>query len=190
MIIILEMTILKETKLSIILHPVRMKVVQALASGHRLTAQQIGERMPGIPSATLYRHLGKLLEAEIITVVEENQVRGTVEKVYGISEHANHGASEEILKATREDQLKYFFTFLVNLLSDFESYISQEHYDLVRDRAGYSQAIVYADDEEFEELVKTIGNAIMRLSGNKPGQGRKARSFTTIVIPQVDDPQN
>jgi predicted ArsR family transcriptional regulator len=163
-----------------------MKIVQALAVGQRLTAQQIGERVPGIPSATLYRHLGKLLEAEIIAVVEENQVRGTIEKVYGLSDNANRGADEEIRNATREDQLKYFFAFLVNLLSDFDSYIGQEHYDLARDGVGYSQAMIYTNDEEFHELIKTMGDLIMRLSANTPGEGRKARSLATIIIPQKD----
>lgn len=179
---------MKESKISIILHPTRMKIIQALVVGHRLTVQQISERVPEIPPATMYRHLGKLLEAELIVVVEENQVRGTIERIYSLAEHANRQANAEMLTASREDQLKYFFTFLINLLGDFEKYLSQENYDLAKDGAGYSQATIYADDKEFAELNKALGNAILQVIQNKPGQGRKARTLSTIVIPQTYAP--
>ncbi|MEN6316695.1 MAG: helix-turn-helix domain-containing protein [Clostridiaceae bacterium] len=178
---------MKESKISILLHPIRMKLIQALLAGRRLTVQQITEFMPDVPPATMYRHLNKLLEAELIAVVEEKQVRGTVEKVYSLSEHANQQTSEEILNASREDQVKYFFTYLINLLGEFEKYINQENYDLLKDGVGYSQALIYADDNEFAELAKTLANTIMQATQNKPGQGRKARTLGTIIIPQVDN---
>jgi DNA-binding transcriptional ArsR family regulator len=174
---------MKESKMSIILHPIRMKIIQALAVGGRLTVQQIREVMTGIPPATMYRHLNKLLEAELIAVVEENQVRGTVEKVYGLSEQANQQTGEEMLKAPKEDQLKYFFTYLINLLGDFEKYLNQGNYDLLKDGVGYSQAAFYTNDEEFVEFNKALANIIMPVIQNKPGQGRKARTLGTIIIP-------
>lgn len=174
---------MKESKISIVLHPIRMKMIQALLLGHRLTVQQIHEQMPDVPSATLYRHLNKLLEAELIVVVDEKQVRGTVEKAYSLSEHANQQTGEEMLNASREDQVKYFFTYLINLLGEFEKYIRQENYDLLKDGVGYSQAVFYADDNEFAELAKALANTVMPVLQNKPGQGRKARILGTIIIP-------
>lgn len=182
------MIIMKESKISIILHPIRMKMIQALAIGRRLTVQQISERVPDVPPATMYRHLNKLLEAEIIAVVEENQVRGTVEKIYSLAEHANEQAGKEMLTASREDHLNYFFTYLINLLGDYEKYLSQETYDFLKDGVGYSQATIYTNDEEFAELGKTLGTAIMQATQNKPGQGRKARTLSTIIIPQPETP--
>ena len=179
---------MKESKISILLNPIRMKIIQTLLVGQRLSVQQINERMPDVPPATMYRHLNKLLEAELIVVVEENKVRGTIEKVYSLAEHANQQTTEEILKASKEDQLKYFFTYLINLLGDFEKYIGQESYDLLKDGAGYSQATIYTDDNEFAELAKTLGTAILQATQNKPGQGRKARTLSTIIIPQVENP--
>lgn len=177
---------MKETKISVILHPLRMRIIQTLVSGRRLTVQQMQELMPGTPPATLYRHLNKLVKAEIIAVVEENKIRGTVEKVYSLAEHAGQQAGEELLAASKEDHLNYFFTFLINLLGDFEKYLSQEKYDLVRDGVVYSQATIYADDSEFAEIVKSLSSIILPAVRNKPGQGRKARALATIIIPQVD----
>lgn len=178
---------MKDSKLSIILHPIRMKIIQTLVLGGRLTVQQINEHIPDVPPATMYRHLNKLLEAEIIAVVEENQIRGTIEKVYALSEQASQRTNEEMLNATKEDHIHYFFTFLINLLGDFEKYMSQEKYDLIKDGVSYSQAFIYADDSEFLELLTTIGKAIMQAAQNKPSPSRKARTLSTIIIPEADN---
>ena len=58
---------MKESKISILLNPIRMKIIQTLLVGQRLTVQQMNERLPDVPPATMYRHLNKLLGAELIT---------------------------------------------------------------------------------------------------------------------------
>ena len=83
-------------KIDNILHPIRMKVLQTLIGGRQLTVQQIGERLTDVPQATLYRHLNKLLETEILTVVAEKKVRGTTEKVLAINENANLLTEKEL----------------------------------------------------------------------------------------------
>ena len=77
---------MNQSKMKLILHPVRMKIIQSLLNGKNMTVQQLSQRAKDVPQATLYRHLNKLLEAELIQVVQENQIRGTVEKVYALKE--------------------------------------------------------------------------------------------------------
>ena len=43
---------------------VRMKIIQLLVNGKRMTVQKFAERMEDVPQATLYRQLNKLLEAD------------------------------------------------------------------------------------------------------------------------------
>ena len=78
---------MNQSKMKLILHPVRMKIIQSLLNGKNLTVQQLSQRAKDVPQATLYRHLNKLLEADFIQVVQENQIRGTVEKVYALKNH-------------------------------------------------------------------------------------------------------
>ncbi len=179
---------MKESKIDIMLHPIRMRTIQTLIGGRRLTVQQINELLPDVPQATMYRHLNKLLEAGIITVVEENQVRGTVEKVYSLAEHVEHLTKEDIDNATREDHFRYFFTFLTNLLGDFEKYLSQDKFDLISDGVGYRLATVYLNDEEFVQLQRTIADALQKVAHNEPAPGRKPRNIATIVLPQLCNP--
>ena len=64
-----------------ILNPVRMRRIQSLAKNKNMTVQQIAQELTDVPQATLYRHLNKLLKAKAIVVVQENKVRGVLEKV-------------------------------------------------------------------------------------------------------------
>ncbi|MBS4196190.1 helix-turn-helix domain-containing protein [Bacillus sp. FJAT-49870] len=172
---------MKESKADVILHPVRMRIIQTLINGRRLTVQQIGERLRDIPQATLYRHLKKLLEAKVIEVVEENQIRGAVEKVYALPEQAGSISPEDISKWTKEDHMDSFMRFISVVLADFERYVSQEEFDMLKDGAGYRQISFYVTDEEYMEFLQTLNSAAIKLLQNEEGENRRKRTFSTIV---------
>ena len=87
----------------VVLHPVRLRIVQQLG-GRRLTTAQLRAELPDVTQATLYRHIAALIDAEIVTVVDERRVRGTIERALAldhlqgivgvraceIEEHATH----------------------------------------------------------------------------------------------------
>lgn len=175
---------MKETKADLILHPVRMKILQTLASGRRKTVQQIGEQLTEVPQATLYRHLKKLLDAEIIEVVEENQVRGTVEKVYALPQNNQLLSREELLKAGPDEHLNYFIRFLGSVLMNFEEYIRQPKYDFEKDLVSFRMATLYASDEEYSEFIKKYVELITPLLQNEPTANRKKRTITNILTTQ------
>jgi len=175
---------MKETKADLILHPVRMKVLQTLASGRRRTVQQIAEKLPEVPQATLYRHLKKLLDAKVIEVVEENQVRGTIEKVYALPESNEVLSREEILKAGPDEHLEYFMKFLGLVLMDFKAYLSQPNYDFEKDMVSFRQATIYASDEEYREFTRKYVELITPLLQNEEAPHRKKRTITNILTTQ------
>lgn len=170
--------------MKIILHPVRMKIIQALMNGKEMTVQEVAQRVEDVPQATLYRHLNKLFDAGFIHVVRENPVRGTVEKVYALKE-PDIQSQEDFLKLTKEEHLELFLTFTTQLFSLYESYLSQDHVDLVKDGVSYTVANLYLSDEEFMELMQGIGALIQPAIKNEPTPDRKARNIATIIIPEV-----
>ena len=173
---------MKQSKTKLILHPVRMKIIQSLINGKQLTVQQISERVKDIPQATLYRQLSTLLEADLIQVVQENQIRVTVEKVYALKEQSIN-SQEEFLNLSKEEHLELFLTFTTQLLGLYENYLNQGDGDLVRDGAGYRVAMLYLSDEEYMELMKNIGSLIQKATLNEPSPERKAKNIATIIIP-------
>ena len=172
------------SKMKVILHPVRMKIIQALINGKEMTVQELSKWAEDVPQATLYRHLNKLLDAGFIRVVQENPVRGTVEKVYALKE-PDVQSQEDFLKLTKEEHLELFLTFTTQLMSLYESYLSQEGVDLVKDGVSYTIANLNLRDEEFMELMQGIGTLIQLALANEPKPDRKPRNIATIVIPDA-----
>ncbi|WP_043932939.1 helix-turn-helix domain-containing protein [Bacillus sp. EB01] len=164
----------------LILHPVRMKILQALVNGRKLTAFKLLDHLKDVPQATLYRHLNKLLEAGFIEVVQENQIRGTVEKVYALKQ-IPQAPLETISK---EQHLELFFTFLTQLMGSYEQYLSSEDYDLVRDGVSFRVARMHLTDKEFMELIQKMGGLIGEAMMNEPSAERRPRNFATIIIPE------
>ncbi|EEG77932.1 helix-turn-helix domain-containing protein [Dethiobacter alkaliphilus] len=176
-----------QSKVNFLLHPIRMRIMQSLLGGKEHTAQEISQKVSDVPQATLYRHLNKLVEAEILEVVKENRVRGTVEKVYALSDQLQSVTAEEIKKASRQDHLNFFFSFLTNLLGDYEKYLQQENIDLEKDGVSYRQASLYLSNEELTELLTEMRKVVAKALDNDPTPERKLRTISTIVLPQSTD---
>lgn len=96
--------------LSELLNPVRMKVIQVISEKGSATPREIIEAVPGIPVASLYRHLKKLLEIGVLEVVSETPIRGTVEKTY-IVRLEPFKAIEELVSAG--DQSAHYDLFYI-----------------------------------------------------------------------------
>ena len=69
-----------------ITNPVKCKLLLEIHSQGKSTAKHLANIYNDIPQATLYRHLKKMLSDGILQVVEETQVRGTVEKTYSLAD--------------------------------------------------------------------------------------------------------
>ena len=176
---------MEESIFKIVMHPVRIKIIQHLLVGENLTTSQISELFKDVPKVTLYRHLNILLKNNIIEVRKENRIRGTIEKVYGVVNKTLEKANMDIINSTPEENLDFFFSFLLTLLNDFKNYVSQQDYDLVTDGLSFSKAILYLTDEEFLDFAKELTVVYGKVIDNKPATERKPRITSTIIIPEA-----
>ena len=166
----------------LLFHPVRMRIIVALARGARLTAQQLGEALADVPAPTLYRQLKKLHEGGVLEVVEERRVRGTVERVYALREHGTSLAAD-LAHATREDHMRYFTTFVASLLGDYARYLRRDEIDPVADGVGYRQVVFHLTGDEFMRMAADLNRALVPYLALPPAPGRTRRVFSTIVMP-------
>jgi DNA-binding transcriptional ArsR family regulator len=173
---------LKNSMTKMILHPVRMRILQSLLNGQKRNVQQIAVRLKDVPQATLYRHLNKLLEADLIEVVQENQIRGTVEKIYALKELPLQ-TKEDLLSLSAEQHLELFLKFTTELVGIYESYLNQGDVDLVRDGVSYRMANLFLSDEEYMAFIKEMSSLILKAMANEPTPERKMRNLATILIP-------
>ncbi len=172
-------------KLNLILHPVRLRILTTL-SGREMTAQQVAKVLPDVAVATLYRHMSALQEGDLLRVVSERQIRGTVEKTYAIHEASFLNLSEDDLaNATKDDHMRFFSTFVVSLLAEFATYLqSNDDIDFVRDGVGYHTVALHMSDEELGEFSQQLGELLKQYQ--KPADGRKRRQLSTIFLPTQD----
>ncbi|OCA84532.1 transcriptional regulator [Bacillus sp. FJAT-27225] len=156
-----------------------MKIIQSLVNGGHRTAYELLDFIKDVPQATLYRHLNKLLEAGFIEVVQENQIRGTVEKVYALKQTG----ITDVDNASKDQHLELFFTFLAHLMGMYEDYLSSG-YNLQRDGVSYRVARMHLTDKEFMELGGKMGKLINEGMKNQPSNERKPRNLATIIVPE------
>src|SRR6185437_4634635 len=68
----------------LVLHPVRLRILQAFLGGRRLTTGDLARELPDVAQAGLYRHVSRLAEGGVLEVVSERQARGAVERTYAL----------------------------------------------------------------------------------------------------------
>ncbi len=171
------------SKIDLILHPVRMRVIQILF-GRKLTTREVAKSIADVPPATLYRHVGLLWRGGIISVVDEKRVRGAIERVYTVARENIAITREDLRPLSRDDHLRMFMAFIASVIGGFERYLDQSGLDLAADGAGYRQATLYLDDRELERLGAALVGPVTRALAQRPGPGRRQFTVSTIVVPE------
>ncbi|GAA3159324.1 helix-turn-helix domain-containing protein [Blastococcus jejuensis] len=169
----------------LLLHPVRLRIVQAFLGDRALTTAQLGAEVPDVPAASLYRHVGLLAEAGVLAVVGERRVRGAAERTYRLDLAAASVGAEDMASMTVEDHRRAFRTFVAMLLADFDRYLERSGGwpDPARDRIGYRQAAVWVTDEEFDALAADLVEVLRPRMEHRPGGGRRRRLVSTVHLP-------
>ncbi|MDE6884098.1 MAG: helix-turn-helix domain-containing protein [Lachnospiraceae bacterium] len=169
-----------------ITNPVKCKLLLEIYSKGKATAKHLADTYNDIPQATLYRHLKKMLSDGILQVVEETQVRGTVEKTYALAYDINSNMENMVEENSGELYMQYFMQYIFGFVKQFREYCKSPNINIKNDMSGFSLSHIYLSDEELTELMKKISSVIHAADKNEPKAGRKLRTLGLIVSP----PQN
>ncbi|TQN32210.1 helix-turn-helix protein [Haloactinospora alba] len=168
---------------NLLLHPVRLRILQTLGGADELTTAQLRERLPDIPHATMYRHVTTLTRAGILEVAAERPVRGTVERSYRIRPDAGLIDDDARTTMTEDDHRRAIAAFAGAFLADFERYLSRDDAEPSRENVLYRQGAVWVTDDEFAALVDDIEAAIARRTRSTPGDGRNRHLLSLAFVP-------
>lgn len=168
--------------LELILHPVRIRILVAMG-GREATAQQLTKLIPDVAQATLYRHLNTLLKGNLLKVVAETPIRGTIEKVYALATSDLLTLTQaDIKSATAEDHARYFSIYLTTLMAEFSRYLNQSAaLDLQEDGVGYHILNLHMNRDELDEFGQGL-NALMT-PYLEPKDDREQRLFSFTLMP-------
>lgn len=168
------------------LHPVRLRIVQALLGDRTLTPAELASELGDVPVGSLYRHIAALTSAGVLHVVAERPVRGTVERTYALRHDAAHIDPAEWQSMSVEDHANTFRAFVAGLLSSYDSYLESGAPDIARDGVGYSVLPLWLSDDEFAEFGEELRGLLLSCASNEPRSDRRRRLFAAITMPAED----
>lgn len=166
-----------------ITHPIKCKLLLELYSSGKATAKQLAEIYNDIPQATLYRYLKRMTNDGVLKVVEENQVRGTIEKTYGVAINLDSNGQDIIGENSGDAYMQMFMQYVFGFVKRFQDYCKNPNIDILKDRSGFSLAPIYATDEELEAAMVEYSKIIQPLYKNRPTADRKSRTLGLIISP-------
>jgi hypothetical protein len=174
---------LRVSTAELLLHPVRLRIVQAFLGDRRLTTGQLRGELTVVPHATLYRHVGQLVEAGVLRVVAEERVRGAVERTYALDVGSAQISAGQLAGMSAEDHRRAFTAFVAGLLGDFDRYVTSGEIDLVRDGVGYRQRGLWLSDAELVDMLGDLQAVVAARADFGPQAGRVRRLFSTVLLP-------
>lgn len=157
-------------------------LIEILKSGEA-TAKYLAEKCTDIPQTTLYRNLKRMTEDGILKIVNETQIRGTVEKTYATTFDLND-ANALIGENSGKMYMQMFLQYILTFAKQFQTYCDTPGIDIKNDKSGFSLSHIYLTDEELENAVAAISKILSPLQNHPPAPDRKLRTIGVMISPE------
>jgi Helix-turn-helix domain len=167
----------------LLLHPVRLRIVQAFLGDRALTTSQLSGELADVPAASLYRHVSRLVAAGVLQVVAERRVRGAVERTYVLRLAAARVPLADLDAMSTDDHRQMFLAFAAGLIADFDRYLARGDVDLLRDGVAFGIEGLWLTDTEFAELMRDLYRVLELRRVNAPKPGRRRRLLASVLLP-------
>ncbi len=165
---------------NIMLNPTRMRIVQALVSRENVTANEICELIHDVPRTTLYRHINILIEANILMIVDEKKIRGSVERTLSLN-------LNELSKPARSENIAgQALGFLMGIYTKFEKYFSKENFVPKGNKIFFNNTVMMMNDGEFDAFLCDLQKLFVKYHFDA-ADGRKPRDISIISAPPAGD---
>ena len=156
-------------KTEVLIHPVRLSILQYLCIHKKATTSEIISSLPAVSKASIYNHIRLLEQNQIIEVVQENRIRGTIEKIYSLK------------KVAKNNDFNAILTFLLSLLSDFQKYYEKEP-DPTKDMLFAGRDYLLLTDAEYQQFIQDHEKLCQKYY-RKNSPGAKLRNISIISAP-------
>ncbi|MEH7403211.1 helix-turn-helix domain-containing protein [Gottfriedia acidiceleris] len=176
-------------KTEIIMHPVRMKICQALMRNkeHGLTPLEMIKLIKDVPQATLYRHIQIMVDSDIIRVIKEKKVKSVSEKYYVLNVEEARLDEDEWKEATIEEKLNYISSYQLLLMTQYQNYLNNlEEQNRQEDRATFSVVELKINDEHFLQFQNELHELMTRYyNATSKEIDSPVRTIAITIIPET-----
>ncbi len=173
--------------LDLLLHPVRLRIVHAMAGGRTRTISDLCASLLEVTKTSVYQHIGLLTDAGLLEVVDEQRVHGAVERHYRLHRERAVIDQETAASMSLDDHRHGFAAAAAVLLADFNTYLDRDHADPVADSVGYTQHPLRLTPGELSELISEIRGSIESKRHSTPAPDRRLHLFSPILFP-IEEP--
>ena len=160
----------------ILLNPIRMRIIQELATKESMTATELCEKISDIPRTTMYRHINILLDNNILSVVSEKKIRGSLERTLALNIEEISGYN------TLKNASQNAWSFLMNRYARFHNYFSRDNPDPGKDKIFLNNTVMMMDDHEFDQFLSELRGLLTKYNF-ETAEGRKPRDISVISTP-------
>lgn len=174
---------MKQELMDCFTHPVKCKLLLEIQIAGKTTAKQLTEKYSDIPPATLYRYLKRMTSDGILKIVEENQIRGTVEKTYSLAFDFGEGTQNMLEANSGDAYMQLFMQYISGFVRQFQEYCARSDINIKEDISSFTAAPIYATDEELISALEQYGKITQTLYNNAPAPERKLRTVGFILTP-------
>ncbi|MDI2585768.1 helix-turn-helix domain-containing protein [Psychrobacillus sp. NEAU-3TGS] len=175
-------------KAEVLMHPVRMKISQALMRNKEngLTPLEMVEIIQDVPQATLYRHIQVLMDAGVIRILKEKKIRSVTEKYYTLNEDAARLNTEEWRNLNKDKKLSYISYYQLSLMTQYQNYLSNlEQKNSSEDHATFSILELKMDDQQFENFQTELNDLMLKYYEQKNEESNvSTRTIAVTIIPE------
>ncbi|RJO79344.1 ArsR family transcriptional regulator [Nocardia panacis] len=171
--------------IELLLHPVRLRIVHAMADGQPSSTAELCATLPEIPKTTVYRQVGLLADGGILDVVDERRVRGAVERFYRLSRASARIDARAGADMSIEDHRQAFAAAMLTLLGEFNAYLDRPGANPYADRVGYRQGVLWLDQAEHGALGAELRAVLARYLDNTPTAARTPYLTSLISFPNA-----
>lgn len=175
-------------KVEILMHPVRIKICQALLRNKEqgLTPLEMVKILKDVPQATLYRQIQILVDAGIISVIQEKKVKSVSEKYYAINENEMRINGDEWSQVSINEKLDYISYYQLLLMTQYKTYLEKlEEENYREDRSTFSVVELKLDENHFTQFQNELNELMTKYfhaTNNSPEA--PARTVAITIIPE------
>lgn len=163
----------------IMLHPIRMRIIQELARREATTTNEICEKISDVPRTTLYRHIKILIDNNIAEVISKEKIRGTFERTIALN------IPQVTKHNTVENAAENAFGFLMSNYGKFHSYFNGENPDPGKDKIFLNNTVMMMNDSEYDQFLGELQKLMLKYDFDSE-EDRKPRDISIISAP-VDE---
>ena len=166
-----------EQLLKVLTDQVSNRILQMIRMKGRMTISEILSENVGIPRATIYRKMDKMLEVGAIYVVDTNKVRGQTEYVYAIKQMFVNASDKN------EDNLQMVMMSLMQIMNLYQNYFKSGHADVMRDKLFLANYTISLNDEEFACMQRDMLAVVDNYQKKADAKNGKMRNLFLLSAP-------